>query len=201
MPWAALAAFAVVVVLALVYAVRHSAARQEEFRQAWRRFATSRGLRYLGPSGPWYRRTPDRIEGRFEGVDLLFDTYVVSTGKSHITFSRVRGELERPVGAKITVGRRTFLTAIEEKLGRASVRTRDGAFDERRVVRSKAGDSALQVLDDDVRARILAFTRSADLEVAGGEAKLTWRGAEADPAVLDAAGGLVASLARACAKA
>lgn len=201
MPWIALAALLVVVSLVLVVAIRFGAIRKEAFREAWRSFATSRGLRWIEASGPWYRHKSDAIEGSVEDVAIRLDTYVVSTGKTQVTFTRVQCRLGRPFPGKIVAKRRTFLTGIGEKLGRRSLRTGDPTFDGKMVVRSKSGDIALRLFDEKVRSRARAIERPVSIQIAGEEAKAWWRGAETDPSVLDAACNLVAALARASASA
>jgi hypothetical protein len=152
-------------------------------------------------SGPWYRRTSDAIEGSIEGVPFRLDTYVVSTGHSHVTFTRATSPLERPVEAKLTISPRTILTGIGENLGLRSIRTGDPAFDAGMVLRSKDPRTALCLVDEAVRSRMRALKRRASLHASGSEVKVRWRGAERDAAALDAACELVAAVARASARA
>ena len=200
-PWIGIGALVVVVTFVVVAAVRYDASRREAFRVAWRGFASSRGFQWIASTGPWYRRTSDAIEGSMQGVALRLDTYVVSTGKSQITYTRVACSLERPFEAKLVVSRRSFLTGIGERFGRKSIRTGDPSFDERWVLRSKARDAALRLVDETVRSRMRALDRRACLQVSGREAKVWWTGRETDPSVLDAACDLVAAVARASANA
>ena len=200
-PVIAVAAVVLAVVgVIIVFAVRYERARDQMRLEVWRRFASERGFRLLEPTGPWYRRTPHAVEGKMENVPFRLDTYVVSTGKSHITYTRVRGELDRPFPGQLEVWRRNFFTKLAEKLGRRSLHTGDSAFDTRMTARSKAGEAALGVLDADVRSRASSFPRSARLRVSGREVTVFWIGAERDLAVLEAACNLIAATVRACAK-
>jgi hypothetical protein len=200
-PWLVIATLAAIVALVLIVAIRYEARRTESFREAWRAFASSRGFRCVRDSGPWYRRKSDAIEGSIDGVPFRLDTYVVSTGHSHTTFTRATSPLERPVAAKLTISPRTFLTAIGAAFGLKSIRTGDSAFDARMSLRSNAPREALALVDETVRSRLRALDRRASLVVDGKEAKVKWQGAEKDAAVLDAACELVSAVARVSARA
>jgi len=197
MPWVVLSVVGAAVVLLVVFALRFEAERREVFRQAWRDFATSRGFVWKPASGPWYRRTSDAIDGNVEGVPVRVDTFVVSTGKSHVTYTRVVSRPGNDVPAKITVSRRHFLTGFGESLGMKTVRTGDPSFDERMVVRARDPEAVRRVIDASVRARILELRPSVTVRIQDQTAKITWRGAEKDPRTLDAACRLAAAISRA----
>jgi hypothetical protein len=201
MPWLAVGVLISFVAVVLVTVIRYSSRQQEIFRSAWRAFASSRGWRWIAAAGPWYRRTSDAIEGSVEDVPVRVDTYVVSTGKSHVTFTRVRSRLERPFPGKVVASPRSFLTGIAEKLGRRSIPTGNADFDQRIVVRSKARDAALALFDERVRERARELERRACIQVSGDEVKIWWRGAETEPRVLDRACSAAAAIVRAAANA
>src|SRR5262245_44686886 len=108
MPWIPIAALVTVITLVLVWAIRYDAARRDVIRAAWRSFAGARGLKWIASSGPWYRRNPDAVEGSVDGVQVKLDTFVVSTGKSHAVFTRVRSPLARPFPGKLALARRSL---------------------------------------------------------------------------------------------
>jgi hypothetical protein len=199
--WLVLALLVAGLAIVIVVAVRYDARRSELRREAWRRFASDRGFRWIEAAGPWYRRIPQAIEGTLEGVAFRLDTFTVSTGKTQVTYTRVKSQLERRFPGKLLATRRTFLTPIGEAVGWKSIRTGDRSFDDRMVVRSKASEATLRALDDEVRLRLGALARSVNLQVADREVKVWWRNAERDPQALEAGCRLVATLARACAKA
>lgn len=196
----------VVLVLALlvpviVLAVRHQRAQDARRLEVWRGFAQDRGLGFVVPTGPWYRRTSTAVEGAVRGVPVRLDTYVVSTGKTHVTFTRVRAPLERDLAARVVVTRRNVFTGWGEALGWKTVPTGDSSFDAKFAARSPSRETAQGVLDDDVRARVAAFPHGLQIHCSGREAKIAWRNAESNPAVLEAGVELGAALGRACARA
>ena len=131
-----------------------------------------------------------------EGVQVKLDTYVVSTGKSHMTFTRATSPLERDAPSKVTVSRRHIFTGLGEALGMKTVRTGDPSFDERMVVRTKDAARVRGTIDETVRARILAMPASVTLRVDGRTAKVTWRGKEKESRTLDTALGLAAAVSK-----
>src|SRR5260221_3971764 len=200
-PWIGLGLAIAVFALIMVVAFRYDASRRETFRTAWRGFAASRGFRWIASTGSWYRRTSDAIEGSTQGTAFRLDTFTVSTGKSQIVYTRAAARLDRPIEAKLVVSRRTFCTGIGERLGRRSIPTGERTFDEKLVLRSKAPEAGRSLVDETVRERVRALNRRATLQVEGKEAKVWWTGREKEPAVLDAASELVATVARAAASA
>src|SRR5258706_4285436 len=112
MQWFAVGFLAAFVTIVLVTAIRYANHRCEKRREAWSAFASSRGWKWIRSSGPWYRRPSDALEGSLDGVPVRVDTYVVSTGKSATTFTRVISKLTNAVPRKIVATRRTILTAI-----------------------------------------------------------------------------------------
>ncbi len=196
MPWIPLAILVAVMILVIVFASRFQAEQTRRFREAWREFAANRGYAWVQASGPWYRRSTDAIDATIEGEPIRFDTYVVSTGKTTIAYTRVASSLERDVPAKITIAPRSSLTAMGESLGFSTVRTGDASFDARMAVRSKNEAFARRVVDEDVRARALDIGRRIEAKVEGRTAKVAWRAREKDTGTLDAAGRFVAALRR-----
>jgi hypothetical protein len=196
MPWIPLALFGAVMILVVVFASRFQAEQTRRFRDAWREFATSRGFRWTEAAGPWYRRSTDAIDATIEGLPIRFDTYVVSSGKQTVHYTRVASSLDRDAPAKISIAPRSPFTGFGERLGFSTVRTGDPGFDARMAVRSKDEGAARRMVDEDVRARSLEIGRRIQVKVDGRTAKVSWRGREKDPGALDAAGRLIAALRR-----
>lgn len=182
----------------VAWALRREANARRRRMEVWRSFAQQRGWRWIEASGPWYRRKSSAIEGSIEGVDVRLDTFVVHHGKSSTTYTRASAKLERRVHVGLEATWRNLFTLISEKLGRKSVSTGSREFDEMMFVRSGSHDFARTVLDDEARARFLKIGRHPDIRIEDDLAKITWRGAEKDPAVLEASALAVAALARAC---
>lgn len=200
MPWIPLALLGAVMILVIIFAARFQAEQTRRFREAWRDFATSRGFTWTQAAGPWYRRSTDAIDATIEGVPIRFDTYVVSSGKHSVVYTRVASSLDRDAPAKISIAPRSSFTSIAETFGFPTVSTGDRGFDARMAVRSKSDAAARRAVDEDVRARALEVARRIQVKVDGRTAKVAWRGREKDPSTLDAAGRLIAALRRSLAR-
>lgn len=178
--WIAL--FAVVLTAVIVIIVRYSKREDEKVQLVWKAFAREQGLRWKDGTGSWFPRY--EAHGESSGVPVRLLKYVVSTGKSTITYTRFIGQLRPSVEHKIVVGRRSFGTTLGEMLGYRPISTGDAAFDTRMVLRSRSRDAALAIIGPATRERILAFPKKLWIECKGGEAKVWWHGAEMDPKVL-----------------
>jgi len=194
-------ALVVAAVAALIaWIIRREANSKRKRMSVWRSFAARDGWSWIEASGPWYRRRACAIEGSVEGVDVRLDTYVVHHGKSAVTYTRASAKLERRVHVDLEAGWRNLFTWITEKFGRMSISTGSPEFDQMMYVRSGSQDFARNVLDGEFRTRFLHIGRHADIKIEGDLARITWHGAEKDPAALEASARAVAALARACAR-
>ena len=200
MNWILLTLFFAAPVVVLTLVLRHQARCCRRRAEVWRSFAQQRGWRWIEASGPWYRRQSGAVEGVIEGVEVRLDMYVVSRGKSSVTYTRATAKLERRVHAGLVATGRNLFSWIGEKFGRRSIPTGGRDFDQRMFVRSESRDFARTVLDEEARRRFLEIDRHPDIRIEDDLARITWRRAEEDPAVLEASARAVAALARACAR-
>src|SRR5437588_691517 len=76
-------------------------------------------------SGPWI---------------VVLDTIIVSTGKSAVTYTRMRAPYVNRDGHRFTLYRKTVLTALGKFMGMQDISIGDPAFDEAFVI--KANDPA-----------------------------------------------------------
>jgi hypothetical protein len=101
--------------------------------EVWGRLADEIGARYED-RGFWKG-------GQFFNVDVgewtvTLDVYVVSTGKTHQTFTRLRAPYVNPDGFRFTVRRRNLFDGIGSLLGLQDVSIGHAAFDEAFVVKA-----------------------------------------------------------------
>jgi hypothetical protein len=173
-----------------------SKAREMELRrnEAWSSFASSHRYEHFPAEGPWYRRSRTRVEGLRDGVRVILDTYVVSTGKSSTTFTRVLARRTSATTGKLRVSRRGWWTKVAQLFGMRYVPTGDGTFDEHFAVRANTDDLVRTLLGREARRHIAEFPKRFNLRSKNEEVKLTWHGVEGDPAVLETAFAIVAGM-------
>jgi hypothetical protein len=186
-------ALVVVAVLAAVcFVIRY--ARRTELRrlEAWSEWADRRGFAFHGEEGPWYKRKAARIEGQRGAVSFVLDTFVVSTGKSSIAFTRASSKLppasrER---ARMRIVRNGFFSRLRRHFGAEFVPSGDPEFDAKFLIDSDDSIAVAHVFDAKLRTGLSAFAAQAKFRhwTIGGDASvLVWLGTERSPERLDEA--------------
>lgn len=174
---------------AIFWAMRqHLRAVTEACTRAWQAFGAEEGLRYVPPTGPWYARHPERLEGSLRDVPSVVDTYVASAGKTSTAYPRATARALDPAPLEATVYRETLLGALGALIGRQDVTVGDAPCDAACVV--KASDDALvrALLRPPLREALGAWLGpgllGARFTYRRGEIKLVWRGLETRREVL-----------------
>jgi hypothetical protein len=188
------------VVMAAIVAAALVLARRNERRleSAWREFAQRSGHDWIEAHGTWPNKHVFAVTGTIDGVSFKLDRYFVSTGKSRIPFTRVRGPLAHPLSEKVSVRRRNLANRLNGlfTVGQPAVEIGDTSFDAQMIVRSKSRDAALSLLDAEVRRALIAFPRALRIDAQESEVVVSWRAAERTPANLEAGCRLIALLCR-----
>ncbi|MBI5514277.1 MAG: hypothetical protein HY909_10940 [Deltaproteobacteria bacterium] len=175
----------------LVWVVQYALRKEAERARSWELFGQGRGLAFVPRSGPWYAQKPARLEGRLRDVPVTVDTFVVSTGKSSTTYTRVTAQDLVPQERYARVYREGALGALGDLLGFQDVAVGDEPFDRACVVKADDEAGARELLHKPLRDALL---RWLDAGVQGGsfvydrgQIKLVWFGAEVRHVVLAAA--------------
>jgi hypothetical protein len=195
---AAMAATLAVGIVAVVLAAasQMQSRAQRGLIDAWTAFARGRGFDLVAKSGPWYRRRGPTISGSVDGVPFVLAVERVHRGKHSVAFTRVRGELARPLRSKLVVDARNWTSKLRFLFSLPIVETGHSQFDATTMVRTRERNEALALLDADLRARIAAFPRKLGIECVDRAATISWRAAERDPHVLAAGCEMLAALCR-----
>ena len=94
-------------------------------REIWRQLSAEIDGRYV-PAG--YVKG-DRVEATHGEWTVTLDTFVVSSGKTHVTYTRMRAPYVNPVGFRFTVYRKNMFSGIGKWLGMQDIQVDDGPFD------------------------------------------------------------------------
>lgn len=193
----ALVLLAVVVgVLALaaviIWLIRRENEQRKLVEDAWRVYATRHHLAWSDASGEWYRRKSYSMTGEIAGVTATFAQYVVSTGKSHVHYTCVATQLARPVPERLIITAKSVLNRLNFAFQGPVVELGSSHGGDQLLVRCRSSDFARSKVDDRLRAALLAIPRQVSIECRDQTAKVSWRGSETDPAVLDQAAALLA---------
>jgi hypothetical protein len=116
--------------------------------EIWNLLAQQIGARFTQGEG-WTGRS--RVDAQVGQWVVTLDTFTVSTGKSHVTFTRMRAPFVNRDGFRFTISRAGIFSPIAAMLGFQDVEIGDAAFDAAFVV--KTGDET----------RVRTFLADADL--------------------------------------
>lgn len=86
-------------------------------REIWRTLSAEIGARYV--QGTFWKG--DKVQATHADWTVTLDTYTVSTGKSHVVYTRMRAPYVNPAGFRFTIYRKGFFTGIAKSLGMQDV--------------------------------------------------------------------------------
>jgi hypothetical protein len=85
---------------------------------AWRQLGSEIGAEFI--AGSFFKGTP-RVEARVGNWTVTLDTYTVSTGKSSVTFTRMRAPFINRDGFRFTIYRKSMFSRMGKLLGMQDV--------------------------------------------------------------------------------
>ncbi|HKG21047.1 MAG TPA: DUF3137 domain-containing protein, partial [Blastocatellia bacterium] len=86
--------------------------------EVWRRVSSEIGAEFI--KGGFFKGV-NRVEARVKGWDITLDTYTVSTGKSTVTFTRMRAPFVNRDGFSFTIYRKSIFSGLGKLLGMQDV--------------------------------------------------------------------------------
>jgi hypothetical protein len=79
---------------------------------------------------------------------ITLDTYTVSTGKSSITYTRMRAPFVNPDGFRFNIYRKNVFSGIAKLLGTQDIEVGDSYFDDEFIIQSSSEDLAYRLLSN-----------------------------------------------------
>jgi hypothetical protein len=125
-------------------------------KEIWRQLSARIGAHHV--EGDWWKT--DKVEVKHGPWTVTLDTYVVSTGKATITYTRMRAPYVNPDGFRFTIYRRGFFSDIAKRFGMQDVEVGDAAFDEAFIIKG-TDETRLRALFSDARLRDLVARQPA----------------------------------------
>jgi len=99
--------------------------------------------------------TESRVVLSRAGWQIVLDTYRVSTGKSHATYTRMRAPFANPDGFRFNIHRKGLFSEIGKRLGMQDLEIGDSFFDDAFILQSNSEDRLRQLLvNSEIRARL-----------------------------------------------
>jgi hypothetical protein len=99
--------------------------------EIWQRLSEQIGAEFRA-GGMWKE---SKVQSQVGPWVLTLDTYAVSSGHSHITYTRMRAPYVNPAGFRFTIYRRGFFSELGKRLGMQDIEVGDLEFDEAFVIK------------------------------------------------------------------
>ncbi|MDY6931923.1 MAG: DUF3137 domain-containing protein [Halobacteriota archaeon] len=125
----------------------------KKVKEAWKVFADSLSLDF--DPGTTFK-TP-KVEGTYEGHNVILDTYTVSTGQVTVLYTRLKVDVTNIKDLSLRIYHEGFLSRIGKRLGMQDIETKNLEFDETYVVKGNDELEVLNVLDSSVQSKILSL--------------------------------------------
>ena len=133
--------------------------------EIWRQLSAEIGGRFV--DGRWTKG--EKVEVRHGEWTLTLDTYVVSTGKSAVVFTRMRAPYVNPDGFRFTIYRRGFFSDIAKWFGMQDIEIGDAAFDRDFIIKGKEPARVLSLFSDAGLRNLISGLKEVHLTVKDDE--------------------------------
>ena len=129
--------------------------------EIWRQLCTETGADYV-PGGFW---KGDKVQATHDEWTITLDTYVVSTGKTTMVFTRLRAPYVNPDHFRFTIYRRGLFSEIAKWLGMQDIAVGHANFDRDFIIKG-TDESKLRRLFANAKIRdLIAGQRDLDSTV------------------------------------
>jgi len=122
--------------------------------EVWRRLGEEIDADFI-EGGFW---EGSKVQAQVGPWTVTLDTYTVTTGHAHITYTRMRAPYVNPEGLRFTVYRKGFFSELGKLLGMQDIEVGDPEFDEAFIVKG-TDEWRIRELFDDPNVRALALAQ------------------------------------------
>jgi hypothetical protein len=133
--------------------------------EIWRQFCSETGAHY-SEGGFGQRGKAQAVHGQWT---VTLDTYVVSTGKTAVTYTRMRAPYVNPDGFRFKIYRKSIFTGFGKALGMQDVDIGEEEFDREFVVQGNSESRLRQLLANAKIRELLAAQPAIQFSVADDE--------------------------------
>jgi hypothetical protein len=110
-----------------------------------------------------------RVQARVGEWTVTLDTYTVSTGKSHVTYTRMRAPYVNADGFRFTLYRKTLFSGIGKLLGMQDIEVGDPDFDRDFIIKSNHETKAMALFLNEKIRRLIQAQPNIHLEIKDDE--------------------------------
>lgn len=133
--------------------------------EVWQQLCTEIGAEFV-KGGFW---KGNKVQARVAEWTVTLDAYTVSTGHSHVTYTRIRAPYINMDGFRFTVYRKSLFSNLGKLLGMQDIETGDAEFDRDFIVKSNHEAKALALFANEKIRRLIQAQPSIHLEVKDDE--------------------------------
>ena len=135
---------------------------QEEI---WRQLCSEIGAEFV--EGGFWRGT--KVQARVKEWTVTLDTYTVSTGKSHVTYTRMRAPYVNKDGFRFTIYRKGLFSELGKRLGMQDIEVGDPEFDRDFIIKGNDESKVLALFGNPRIRQLIQAQPSISLEVKDDE--------------------------------
>ena len=133
--------------------------------EVWKQLSSEIGAEFV--EGGFWRG--DKVQVRVKEWTITLDTYTVSTGKSHVTYTRMRAPYVNKDGFRFTIYRRGMFSELRKRLGMQDIEVGDPEFDHDYVIQGNDEVKVLTLFGNPRIRQLIQAQPSISLEVKDDE--------------------------------
>jgi hypothetical protein len=131
--------------------------------EVWQQLCNEIGARYVD-GGFW---KGDKVEAHVGEWAVTLDTYSVSTGNTHVTYTRIRAPYVNMDGFRFTIYRKSVFSGIGKLLGMQDIEIGDPEFDREFIIKTNNEVKAIALFSNEKIRRLIQAQPSIHLEIKG----------------------------------
>lgn len=111
----------------------------------------------------------DKVQAHVDNWIVLFDTYTVSTGKSSVTYTRVRAPFKNLERFYFKIYRKGLFSGLGKLLGMQDINVGYSEFDEDFIIQGNSEERIIQLFSNKKIRELLEMQSSINLEIKDDE--------------------------------
>jgi len=133
--------------------------------EVWKQLCAEIGAEFV-ESGFW---KGNKVQARVGEWTVTLDTYTVSTGKSHVTYTRIRAPYVNKDGFRFTIYRRGLFSDLGKLLGMQDIEIGDPEFDRDFIIKGNDESRVLALFGNPRIRQLIQAQPSIHLQVKDDE--------------------------------
>jgi hypothetical protein len=136
--------------------------------EVWRQLSEEIGAEVV-QGGFW--KGGSKVQAQVGPWTVALDTYTVSSGHSHITFTRMRAPYVNPEDFRVKIFRRSVLSELDKLFGMQDIEVGDPDFDEAFIIKGNDEDRVRLLFSDPKLRQMIQDQPQIQLEVKDSEGR------------------------------